>query len=659
MKKTQAGFQAKLSIGFSTIALISMVICGLTVYHFTSALVQELSLRDLQNQINSIEPIIQISNSDNVERQTKLMNYWSKKILATIEIRTDLAEQLKGENQVTHEQTMETVPAVQVNGKNVDLNFVDNLAAESGEAVTLFVRTKSGIYRAATSVKKADGTRNVGTYIPESSAVFKTLANGERYIGRAQVAGAWYITAYEPIMKNNQLIGAFFMGTPETSYAKIKEFLKSKKVLQSGYFFILDSSGKMVSHPTLEGENVLPLKDANGTEIFKEILEKKTGKVEYTWPVGDSKTPQESMALFRYFPEIDWYVSASLSVAEAQAPLQRLKWILFFIAGGITLAMALATVFFGQRVVKLLAAILLGLKESGEEVNQSSLELTSVSQALASATAEQATSVQESVTAINEIRQNVEKNLQVTRFAENLAQDMSKASQQGQKILNNLTDKVTTIAANSELLNKEMKSSHHEIERIVGVISEIGEKTKVINEIVFQTKLLSFNASVEAARAGENGKGFSVVAEEVGRLAALSGAAAEEIRNSLEQSQNDVKNIISHAKGRTEALIAEAEKHIHEGVEISVECKASFETLFKQSVKTNEAILQISEASLEQASKINNINAAMVRMDNITQQNSSAAHQASQLANQLKDDSVEMADVVNNLGSLINGSKAA
>ena len=114
-----------------------------------------------------------------------------------------------------------------VNGKKADAGVVDNWAAESGEAVTLFVRTNSGIYRMATSVKKPDGSRNVGTYIPETSNVFKALAKKERYIGRAQVAGAWYITAYEPIIKNGELVGAFFMGTPETSYAKIKEYLKS------------------------------------------------------------------------------------------------------------------------------------------------------------------------------------------------------------------------------------------------------------------------------------------------------------------------------------------------------------------------------------------------------------------------------------------------
>ena len=64
-------------------------------------------------------------------------------------------------------------------------------------------------------------------------------------------------------------------------------------------------------------------------------------------------------------------------------------------------------------------------------------------------------------------------------------------------------------------------------------MEQIKDKVNIINDIVFQTKLLSFNASVEAARAGENGKGFAVVAEEVGNLASVSGKAANEIKYSF------------------------------------------------------------------------------------------------------------------------------
>lgn len=80
-----------------------------------------------------------------------------------------------------------------------------------------------------------------------------------------------------------------------------------------------------------------------------------------------------------------------------------------------------------------------------------------------------------------------------------------------------------------------MKISNKKITEITKVISEVAAKTQVINEIVFKTKLLSFNASVEAARAGDQGRGFSVVAEEVGNLAKMSGDAAKEISNITEE----------------------------------------------------------------------------------------------------------------------------
>jgi methyl-accepting chemotaxis protein len=75
------------------------------------------------------------------------------------------------------------------------------------------------------------------------------------------------------------------------------------------------------------------------------------------------------------------------------------------------------------------------------------------------------------------------------------------------------------INTTSTTLIEKVTDGNQQIVGIVGMIQEIGNKTKIINDIVFQTKLLSFNASVEAARAGEQGKGFAVVASEVGSLA--------------------------------------------------------------------------------------------------------------------------------------------
>jgi len=87
--------------------------------------------------------------------------------------------------------------------------------------------------------------------------------------------------------------------------------------------------------------------------------------------------------------------------------------------------------------------------------------------------------------------------------------------------------------------------SNKRVEALAKMIEEIGIKTKMIDDIVFQTRLLSFNASVEAERAGEHGRGFAVVAQEVGNLALMSGKSSNEIslilKNSIKEAQDVVK----------------------------------------------------------------------------------------------------------------------
>src|SRR5690606_1064272 len=98
----------------------------------------------------------------------------------------------------------------------------------------------------------------------------------------------------------------------------------------------------------------------------------------------------------------------------------------------------------------------------------------------------------------------------------------------GVEQINSLGSAFDEIKDGSHEMVEQMNENARQIDEIGALIRRIEEKTSMINDIVFQTKLLAFNASVEAARAGEAGKGFAVVAEEVGSLAAKSGASAKE-----------------------------------------------------------------------------------------------------------------------------------
>ncbi len=115
----------------------------------------------------------------------------------------------------------------------------------------------------------------------------------------------------------------------------------------------------------------------------------------------------------------------------------------------------------------------------------------------------------------------------------------------------------------------EISQANTKLQSIVSLIEEIRNKTKVINDIVFETRLLSFNASIEAARAGVHGKGFAVVAEEVGKLASMSGKAADEIRALLETSTQEVDRAVKQTSDRVSL-----------GKTASSECQAAFGDMY-------------------------------------------------------------------------------
>lgn len=142
------------------------------------------------------------------------------------------------------------------------------------------------------------------------------------------------------------------------------------------------------------------------------------------------------------------------------------------------------------------------------------------------------------------------------------------------------------------------------------MILEIAEKTKVINEIVFQTKLLSFNASVEAARAGEQGKGFAVVAEEVGNLATMSGNAAQDISNMLGESTAKVQEIVRQTKEEMSRLTTQSKNDVENGIKVARDCDVVLNEIVKNVNHVDQLVREITEASKnlsQQALSLNSI----------------------------------------------------
>lgn len=149
----------------------------------------------------------------------------------------------------------------------------------------------------------------------------------------------------------------------------------------------------------------------------------------------------------------------------------------------------------------------------------------------------------------------VEKSAEHSHYLTENSKKSTHAAEVGVSSVQSMLGAMSEIGNSSQQMKIQFEESNKRILEIIKVINEISNRTQVINDIVFQTKLLSFNASVEAARAGEYGKGFAVVAEEIGILASRSGESSKEINQMLTEGMSQVTRIIAQNKEEFEQMI--------------------------------------------------------------------------------------------------------
>ncbi|WP_075256938.1 methyl-accepting chemotaxis protein [Herbaspirillum camelliae] len=233
---------------------------------------------------------------------------------------------------------------------------------------------------------------------------------------------------------------------------------------------------------------------------------------------------------------------------------------------------------------------------ASDEIKQGNLDLSN-------RTEQQAGSLQETASAMEQLTATVKQNADNAREANRLADNASQVAARGGAAVGRVVDTMNSISA----------SSH----KIVDIIS-------VIDGIAFQTNILALNAAVEAARAGEQGRGFAVVASEVRTLAQRSAVAAKEIEALINES---VAKVVTGEK-----QVSEAGSTMHEVV---------------QSIKSVTHIMQdISAASAEQTSGLEQINRAVAQIDEATQQNAALVEQAAAAAASMQQQSVALTEVV-------------
>lgn len=274
------------------------------------------------------------------------------------------------------------------------------------------------------------------------------------------------------------------------------------------------------------------------------------------------------------------------------------------------------------------------LTEVAQHVLEISNEASTSSARLASASGQQAAAVTESVSSMEEMKSMLGQTVRHSSEALNSSEESFREAANGQSVVDDL-----------RIAMRDIEHAYSELEEVNQVVSSIRNKTNIINDIVFKTQLLSFNASIEAARAGQHGRGFSVVAAEVGKLAEMSGVAAQEIGKLLDQSTRKVAEIVESTKGK-----------VGSANQMSMKCATVFERITNRTGEVKSMVDAITGAASEQEAGIQQVSRAMMEMKDSSDQNDKMAHDISELSESLKGQSQALASTVDRLEMLVHGT---
>lgn len=254
-----------------------------------------------------------------------------------------------------------------------------------------------------------------------------------------------------------------------------------------------------------------------------------------------------------------------------------------------------------------------------QSITSDSRQLYAMSDELKKVVFDENSAVSQSSTALEEISAMLSKTASNSELLWKNSIDAKEKVLDGKKSVDDVQNKVNSI--DSSMQNLEKITAHHlvNLEKISESMKEINQKSKVINDIVFQTKLLSFNASVEAARAGEHGKGFAVVAEEIANLAMSSGQASLEISQILEVNLTKTNDVVEKMKKDLSEVIENSKKSVKDCIISSNHSLEIFENIVTSVEEVSERTNEISMATKEQDIGVREITSAVGKLQNTSE----------------------------------------
>lgn len=510
---------------------------------------------------------------------------------------------------------------------------VDDVKHFTRDFCTIFQRMneEGDMLRVCTSVLNTNGTRAISTYIPRRNPdgslnpVVDAVLNGKSYRGRAFVVNDYHATSYEPIWNadKSRIIGMLYVGVAMGNLNEhLHQSIEKLTIGRSGHVCVIggkgDNKGRMLV--SSDEQEIMPSPILVDQLITKAVSSPKAlAKEFYAVPSSSGSGERKCFAVSTYFAPWDWVITALGPEDDYEPMIQQVgrsinnvvRWAA--IAGITVGCLGIAfSYLLSLGITRPVIGIVQRLSRGTEDTLDAAAQVSEASRSLADGTTHQMTALSESSDSLAKISTMTQRNAQNADKANALAKDARAAADRG--------------AGDMQRMNAAMgaiKESGDDISKII----------KTIDEIAFQTNILALNAAVEAARAGEAGMGFAVVADEVRNLAQRSAQAAKE----------------------TAAKIEGAIERTAQGVVISGKVAEALNDIVTKSRQLDELVAEVAQASREQTEGIGQINAAVRKMDRVTQANTATADQSAAAAVQLNAQAAQMRQSLEELVQIVTG----